>query len=74
MCLQGTSTVKDGVGSGLDSLKMLFSWILVLLMGLTLPAANKNCTKNVLDLFADFNLSMITDELVGCTMFTDVIL
>jgi len=31
------STVKDG----LDSLKMLFSWILVLLMGVSLPASNK---------------------------------
>ncbi len=69
-----TSMVKNGVGSSLDSLKVPFSWILVLLMGFTLPASNKKGTKDVLNLFTDFNLSTITDELVRCTTFMDVIL
>jgi len=69
-----TRTVKDGAGSGLDSLKMLFSRILMLLMGFTLSASNEKGTKDALDLFASFNLSMITDELVWCTILPDVIL
>jgi len=71
---RGTSTIKDGVGSSLDSLKMLYSWILVLLIGLTLTASNKKGMKDVLDLFTDFNLSTVTNELIGCTTFMDVIL
>jgi len=38
--------VKNGVGCGLDSLKAAFSWVLLLLMGFTLPASNKEGTKN----------------------------
>jgi len=66
--------VKDSVGSGLDSLKTLFSWVLMLWVGFTLPATNRKGTKDVLDLFTDFNLSIITDKLVRCTMLLDVIL
>jgi len=71
---RGTGMIKDGVGSGLDSLEMPFGWILMLLMGFTLPAPNKKCTKDVLDLFTDFNLGTITNELVRCSLFPNVIL
>jgi len=66
--------VKNGVGSSLYSLKMPLSRIPMLLVGFTLPASNKKSMKDVLNLLTDFNLSTITDELVRCTMFADVIL
>jgi len=69
---RGIRVVKDGVGSGLDSPKALFNRVLMLLMGFALPASMKSVQKRSWT-FTDFNLSIITDELVWCTTFKNVI-
>jgi len=65
--------VKYSIGSGLDSLKTVFSRVLVLLVWFTLPAPYKKGTEDILKLFTDFNLGAVTDKFIGCTMLMDII-
>ncbi len=56
-----TRMVKDSVCSSFDCLKMAFSWVLVLLVWLTLPIANEEGTEDVLDFLTNLHLHMVTD-------------
>ena len=42
-------------------------------MLITLPTGDKQCPEDVLNLLADLNLCMITNELHRCTTFTYVV-
>jgi len=52
---------------------MALGKILVLFVGFTLPRSNEECTQDFLDMFANLDLSLITDELGGCPSLDDVI-
>ena len=56
-----TRPVKDSVGGSLDCLETSFCWVLVLLMWLTLPMANKEGTEDVLYFLTNFHLCMVAD-------------
>ena len=68
------STVHDSVGHALDVLVFAFSWVLVLLMGFTLPISDDQVAEDVLDATADLHLGTVTDKPRGCTTTTDDIL
>ena len=58
----------------LEVFATLFCWVLLLLMGFTLPLTDHEMSENVLDLVADLNLSSVTDEASGGTTFPDDVL
>ena len=47
-------------------------WVLLLLVGLTLPVTDAKGAKNIQDFVTDFNLSTVTNQLGRCTTITDV--
>jgi len=51
----------------------LFSVVLVLMMWLGLPVGNAVHTKDLLDLIADFDLSMVADQFGQGSPFPDLI-
>ena len=53
---------------------MLFSWVLLLLVGFTLPCPYEEGTEDVQDLVADLHLGPVTDKLVGSSPFPNVVL
>jgi hypothetical protein len=60
-----SSAVHNGVCHLFDILVLEFSWILMLLMGFTLPVANDEGPEDILDSAADFNLGMVLTSLEG---------
>ena len=68
------SMVHDGVGHALDVLVFAFSWVLVLLMGFTLPISDDQVAEDVLDVTADLHLGTVADKPRGYSTATDDIL
>jgi len=58
-----TNTVYDGVHQGLKLLDPALCKVLMLVVRLTLLVTDAISMQNLLDLVADFNLCLITDEL-----------
>jgi hypothetical protein len=56
-----TGPVKNGVGDRLKGLIPTLTWILVLLVWLTLPIRDIKGTKKIFDLVTDLNLGTIAD-------------
>jgi hypothetical protein len=57
-----------------DILVLLFSRILMLLMGFTLPIANNEGPEDILDSAADFDLGTVADKLGGSATASNHIL
>ena len=55
----GTSAVHDPIGHAFDSLNPTFSRVLLLLVRLTLPTADEQCTKYVQHLASNLSLGTI---------------
>jgi len=55
--------VHDGVHQGLKLLNPVLCKVLMLVVRLTLPVTDTISMQNLLELVADFNLCLITDEL-----------
>jgi len=66
--------IHDGVNQGLELLDLMFSKVLVQVVGLTLPVSNAISMQNFLDLGAYFHLSLITDKLSGGSPCPDLVL
>jgi hypothetical protein len=60
-----SNNVHNGVRHPFDILVFAFSWILMLLMRLTLPIANDEGPEDIFDSAADFDLGTVTDKLGG---------
>jgi hypothetical protein len=69
----GTSMVKDTVGRAFDGLVAPLSWILMLLIRLTLPAGDTQGTKDVLYFITNDNLSTVTNELMRSSMISNIV-
>ena len=67
-------SVHDTVGHAFHILTLPSSWILMLVVGFTLPGGDDRTPKNVEDFVADLNLSAVTDEFCGSTMVVDDVL
>jgi len=66
--------VKGIIVTHLDSQPMVFSNVLMLIVGLTLPVINdKGMEKNALNLLAGFTLSSINDKCVHGTSMVDIV-
>jgi hypothetical protein len=61
----GSCAVHNSVRHLFDILGLAFSWILMLLMGFTLPIANDDGPEDILDSAADFDLGTVADKLGG---------
>jgi hypothetical protein len=61
----GSCAVHNSVRHLFDILGLAFSWILMLLMGFTLPIANNEGPEDILDSAADFDLGRVADKLGG---------
>ncbi len=73
-CRWGTSVVKNGIGHSFDSLDMMFSIVLVLLVGLRLPVINTIHVQDIIGFGTNFNPGTVTDQLVHSSPFPDVVL
>jgi hypothetical protein len=69
----GSSAVKNAVSTILDGLVASFSWVLVLLMGFTLPVVNVEGAKNVSDVMTNNGLATVTDESQRGTTLNDIV-
>jgi len=69
-----SNTVHDGVDQSLQLLDPALSKVLMLIMQLTLPIINAVSLQDLLELVADFDLGMVTDELGRSFPCPDLIL
>jgi hypothetical protein len=65
--------VKNAVSTNLDGLVASFSWVLVLLMGFTLPVVNAEGAKNVSNFMTNNGLATVTDEFQRGTTLNDIV-
>ena len=63
--------VKDHISKSLNCLVTLLCWVLVLLVGFTLPRCDPVCPEDVLYPVADLNLSLVTHQFIHSTIRTN---
>jgi hypothetical protein len=66
--------VHNSVCHPFDILVLAFNWILMMLMGFTLPIANDEGPEDILDSPADFDLGRVANKLGGSAMASNHIL
>jgi hypothetical protein len=70
----GISAIEKHVRNAFKFLPLAFGIVLVLIVWLTLPIFDDKGTKDVKDIFADFDLGTVANELVHGTTRTDNVL